>query len=190
MPGSAEPTQAPRLGSRSGVLNPTGACHPAWPSGRGILCSSPWPKNGRLTATSAENCSHATAESRPSLAPLSPRARRASQVEERPPFAEEVAAFLRPVPEHEAFEYRFPLLQWEGPHVLPAYVRGSTIPLTLGASDFAFSSASFISAEFTAIVVLRSVTPPPPAATASAASIAFSSGASAMVRKSYSPNVM
>src|SRR6266516_6729169 len=70
------------------------------------------------------------------------------------------------------------------------YVRGSTIPLTLGASDFAFSSASFMSAEFTAIVVLRSVTPPPAAATASTASIAFSSGASAMVRKSYSPNVM
>src|SRR6266516_4278504 len=73
---------------------------------------------------------------------------------------------------------------------VPAYVRGSTIPPTLGASDFAFSSASFMSAEFTAIVVLRSVTPPPAVATASAASIAVSLGASAMVRKSYSPNVM
>ena len=52
MPGNAEPAEAPRLGSRSGVLNPTGACRPARPSGRQDstlrAVAEEWPLGGDL----------------------------------------------------------------------------------------------------------------------------------------------
>jgi hypothetical protein len=49
----SKPQKAPRLDSRSGVLNPTGACRPAQPSSKGFMLravAEEWPP----AATSAE----------------------------------------------------------------------------------------------------------------------------------------
>jgi hypothetical protein len=52
--------RGPRLGSWSGVLNPTGACRPVRPSGRGILCPAPmaeeWPLAAKFQIVGTLSC--------------------------------------------------------------------------------------------------------------------------------------